>query len=54
MELYFCRVAEHSYLSGKANEERAKRPDYRAIIDHDGVHRPQSSNQVLLIFNNFR
>lgn len=38
-------VAEHSYLSGKANEERAKRPDYRAIIDHDGVHRPQSSNQ---------
>lgn len=38
-------VAEHSYLSEKANEERAKRPDYTPIIDHDGIHRPQSSNQ---------
>ncbi|CAJ1976307.1 unnamed protein product [Sphenostylis stenocarpa] len=38
-------VAEHSYLSEKANEERTKRPDYRPIIDHDGIHRPQLSNQ---------
>ncbi|KAL2325292.1 hypothetical protein Fmac_024350 [Flemingia macrophylla] len=38
-------AAEHSYLSEKANEERAKRPDYRPLIDHDGLHRQQSSNQ---------
>ncbi|BAT94908.1 hypothetical protein LR48_Vigan845s004700 [Vigna angularis] len=38
-------VAEHSYLSEKANQEREKRPDYRPIIDHDGIHRPQSSNR---------
>ncbi|KAJ1409316.1 U11/U12 small nuclear ribonucleoprotein 48 kDa protein [Sesbania bispinosa] len=38
-------VAEHSYLSEKANEERRKRHDYRPLIDHDGVNRQQSSNQ---------
>ncbi|TKY52059.1 U11/U12 small nuclear ribonucleoprotein 48 kDa protein [Spatholobus suberectus] len=38
-------VAEHSYLSEKANEERFKRPDYRPVIDHDGLHRQQSFNQ---------
>ncbi|KAG5127569.1 hypothetical protein JHK82_028404 [Glycine max] len=38
-------VAEYSYLSEKANEERTKRPDYRPLIDHDSIHLPQSSNQ---------
>lgn len=54
MELYFFRVAEYSYLSEKANEERTKRPDYRPLIDHDSIHLPQSSNQVFLIYNNFQ
>nr|KYP74585.1 hypothetical protein KK1_007271 [Cajanus cajan] len=38
-------AAEHSYLSEKANEERTKRLDYEPLIDHDGLHRQQSSNQ---------
>ncbi|KAK7278262.1 hypothetical protein RJT34_23288 [Clitoria ternatea] len=38
-------VAEHSYLSEKANEERKKRVDYRPLIELDGIHRQQSSNQ---------
>lgn len=38
-------AAEHSYLSEKANEERTKRLDYKPLIDHDGLHRQQSSNQ---------
>ncbi|XP_061357633.1 U11/U12 small nuclear ribonucleoprotein 48 kDa protein [Gastrolobium bilobum] len=41
----YQRVTEHSYLYEKANEERAKRLDYKPLIDHDGLHRQQSSNQ---------
>ncbi|KAI9078391.1 hypothetical protein K1719_039610 [Acacia pycnantha] len=40
----FQLVAEHCYLTEKANEERKKRPDYRALIDYDGLPRQQSSN----------
>ncbi|XP_028770637.1 U11/U12 small nuclear ribonucleoprotein 48 kDa protein [Neltuma alba] len=40
----FQLVAEHCYLTEKANEERKKRPNYRAVIDYDGLPRQQSSN----------
>lgn len=40
----FQLVAEHCYLTEKASEERKKRPDYRAIIDYDGLPQQQSSN----------
>ncbi|KAJ9546027.1 hypothetical protein OSB04_025734 [Centaurea solstitialis] len=33
----YQRVQEHQYISKKAEEERRKRPDYRPIIEHDGV-----------------
>ena len=39
-------LAEHCYLTEKANEERKKRPDYRAIIEYDGLPRQESSNMV--------
>ncbi|KAI4302009.1 hypothetical protein L6164_035233 [Bauhinia variegata] len=38
-------LAEHCYVSEKANEERKKRPDYRPVIDHDGLARQQSCKQ---------
>lgn len=38
-------VAEHHYLSDKANEERSKRNDYRPLIDYDWVHPHLSSHQ---------
>ncbi|KAJ7978211.1 U11/U12 small nuclear ribonucleoprotein 48 kDa protein [Quillaja saponaria] len=38
-------ITEHSYVSHRADEERKKRPDYRPIIDHDGIPRQQSYNQ---------
>lgn len=41
-----CRMAEHAYVSNRAEEERKKRPNYRPIIDHDGVPRQRPSNQV--------
>lgn len=39
-------MAEHASLSSRADEERKKRPNYRPIIEHDGLPRQQSSNQV--------
>ncbi|KAK7269097.1 hypothetical protein RIF29_21813 [Crotalaria pallida] len=38
-------ASEHYYLTERANEERKKRVDIRPLIDHDGLHRQQSSNQ---------
>ncbi|XP_057458971.1 U11/U12 small nuclear ribonucleoprotein 48 kDa protein isoform X2 [Lotus japonicus] len=38
-------VAEHGYLSEKANEERKKRPDYRPLVEHDWFLRQQPSGQ---------
>ncbi|KAH0933816.1 hypothetical protein HID58_010933 [Brassica napus] len=41
----YQRVAEHGVMTAKANEERKGRPNYRPIIDHDGLPRQRSSNQ---------
>ncbi|KAL6000655.1 hypothetical protein ACLOJK_024356 [Asimina triloba] len=38
-------VDELSAVSTRANEERSKRPDYRAIIEHDGLLWQQPSGQ---------
>uniref|UniRef100_A0A2P2IQL4 U11/U12 small nuclear ribonucleoprotein 48 kDa protein isoform X1 n=1 Tax=Rhizophora mucronata TaxID=61149 RepID=A0A2P2IQL4_RHIMU len=42
----YQRMAEHSYVSQRGDEERKKRPNYRAIIEHDGLLRKQSSEQA--------
>ncbi|GER51320.1 T6K12.22 protein [Striga asiatica] len=42
----FERNMEHAYLSKMAGEERAKRPEYRPIIEHDGFLWQRSNNQV--------
>lgn len=34
-------------MTERANEERKKRPDYRPVIDYDGIPRQQSSNPVI-------
>ncbi|KAB1994797.1 hypothetical protein ES319_D13G121900v1 [Gossypium barbadense] len=39
------RMAEHAYVSERADAERKKRPNYRPIIDHDGLPRQASSNE---------
>ncbi|CAH8388271.1 unnamed protein product [Eruca vesicaria subsp. sativa] len=41
----YQRVAELSVITAKADEERKGRPNYRPIIDHDGLPRQRSSNQ---------
>ncbi|KAF3435036.1 hypothetical protein FNV43_RR22123 [Rhamnella rubrinervis] len=38
-------VAEYDYMSQKANEERKNRPQYRRIIEHDGLPRQRSCSQ---------
>lgn len=38
-------MAEHDYVSQIADEERKRRPNYRPIIEHDGLHRQRSSYQ---------
>ena len=45
--LSICRVAEHDYLSQRAYEERKRRPNYRPILEHDGL-RQQSFRQVFI------
>ena len=35
-------------MSQKADEERKRRPNYRPIIEHDGLPRQRSSYQVLI------
>ncbi|KAJ0249751.1 U11/U12 small nuclear ribonucleoprotein 48 kDa protein [Hirschfeldia incana] len=41
----YQRVSEHGVMTAKAEEERKARPNYRPIIDHDGLPRQRSSNQ---------
>ncbi|XP_021281789.1 U11/U12 small nuclear ribonucleoprotein 48 kDa protein [Herrania umbratica] len=41
----YQRMAEHAYFSERADAERKKRPNYRPIIDHDGLPRQASSNE---------
>lgn len=36
-------------MTAKADEERKRRPNYRPIIDHDGLPRQRSSNQVFIL-----
>ncbi|GKE82061.1 U11/U12 small nuclear ribonucleoprotein 48 kDa protein, partial [Tanacetum coccineum] len=38
-------VQEHQYITKVAEEERKKRPDYRPIIEHDGVLWHRGDNQ---------
>ncbi|KAG7970260.1 hypothetical protein I3843_07G073600 [Carya illinoinensis] len=37
--------AEHDYVSQRADEERIRRPNYRSIVEHDGLHQQRFSNQ---------
>ncbi|RAL40317.1 hypothetical protein DM860_006387 [Cuscuta australis] len=39
------RNAEHEYLKKSADEERQKRPSYKALMDHDGLPWQRSHNQ---------
>ncbi|KAE8713280.1 Detected protein of unknown function [Hibiscus syriacus] len=41
----YQRMTEHANVSEKADVERKKRPNYRPIIDHDGLPRQASSNE---------
>ncbi|KAM6577225.1 hypothetical protein CsatB_029062 [Cannabis sativa] len=41
----YQRMAEHNYVSQRADEERKKRPMYRPIIEHDGLPRVKISNE---------
>ncbi|KAM7532147.1 hypothetical protein LguiB_035557 [Lonicera macranthoides] len=41
----FQRMAEHSYVSKKADEERQKRSNYRPIVEHDGLLWQRARNQ---------
>ncbi|CAH9080516.1 unnamed protein product [Cuscuta epithymum] len=41
----FQRNAEHEDMARRADEERQKRPDYKALIDHDGLPWHRSHNQ---------
>ncbi|XP_050223277.1 U11/U12 small nuclear ribonucleoprotein 48 kDa protein [Mercurialis annua] len=41
----YMRMNEHTYVSKRAEDERKKRSNYRAIIDHDGLPRKQLSNE---------
>ncbi|XP_076906938.1 U11/U12 small nuclear ribonucleoprotein 48 kDa protein-like [Bidens hawaiensis] len=43
----YQRVQEHEYISKVADEERKKRPNYRPIIEHDGVLWHRGGNQDL-------
>lgn len=46
MNLFCFRMAEHEYVSKRANEERQKRADYRPIIEHDVLLWQRARNQV--------
>ncbi|KAI4370221.1 hypothetical protein MLD38_018591 [Melastoma candidum] len=41
----YQRIIEHANITNRANEERKKRPDYKPIIDHDGLPRLPVSSQ---------
>nr|GMC52064.1 U11/U12 small nuclear ribonucleoprotein 48 kDa protein [Ipomoea batatas] len=45
------RNVEHAYVAKRADEERQKRPNYNAVIDHDGLlwqrsHNNQDTNKM--------
>ncbi|XP_052200042.1 U11/U12 small nuclear ribonucleoprotein 48 kDa protein [Diospyros lotus] len=42
----YQRIVEHAYLSTRADEERQKRPNYRPLLEHDGLlwQRPQDQD----------
>ena len=44
-----CRMAEHACLTARADEERKNNPNYKPILEHDGLLWQRSRNQVLLI-----
>ncbi|GMH10366.1 hypothetical protein Nepgr_012207 [Nepenthes gracilis] len=41
----YQRAAEHAYWSKKADEERQKHPNYRPLLEHDGLPSQSSSDQ---------
>ncbi|KAK9673272.1 hypothetical protein RND81_12G156900 [Saponaria officinalis] len=41
----YQRFAQHSLFSTKADEERHKRPDYRAVIEHDSLLNQRQNDQ---------
>ncbi|KAI3879276.1 hypothetical protein MKW92_048283 [Papaver armeniacum] len=41
-----CRLKEHLYVSTRAIEERGKRPNYRPILEHDGLLWQRYQNKV--------
>ncbi|KAJ9131952.1 hypothetical protein P3X46_005340 [Hevea brasiliensis] len=43
--MYMVLMVEHDYVSKRADEERKKHSNYKAIIEHDGLPSRQSSNQ---------
>ncbi|XP_074311690.1 U11/U12 small nuclear ribonucleoprotein 48 kDa protein isoform X1 [Silene latifolia] len=42
----YQRLVEHSQFSKKADEERQKRPDYRPLIEHDGLFNQRQHDQA--------
>lgn len=44
--LFFFRILEHSYAVARGFEERGKRPNYRPILEHDGLFWHRAQNQV--------
>ncbi|KAK4366461.1 hypothetical protein RND71_014341 [Anisodus tanguticus] len=40
----YQRLMEHTYISNKADEERQKRPNYKALLEHDGLLWQRSRN----------
>ncbi|KAK2978693.1 hypothetical protein RJ640_009904 [Escallonia rubra] len=41
----YQRVAEHSFVSKRADEERKKRSNYRPLLEHDGLFWQRAHNQ---------
>lgn len=46
--MLFFRVMEHSYASARAIEERGRRPNYRPVLEHDGLLTYRVLSQVKL------
>lgn len=40
------RILEHSYALARGFEERGKRPNYRPVLEHDGLFWHRAQNQV--------
>ncbi|KAK9141137.1 hypothetical protein Scep_010818 [Stephania cephalantha] len=41
----FKQISEHAYVTKKADEERKKRPNYRPILEYDGLLSHRSHNE---------